>query len=115
MARTLAEEIALGLFEPSCGGVRHALARRDRRPACWWPSAPPQAGSVAGYGAAAKGNTFLNAVGDAARTLRYVVDGSVEKQGKFMPGSPVPMLAPAALARDPVDDVLILPWNLAGS
>ncbi|MFL6108689.1 MAG: class I SAM-dependent methyltransferase [Marmoricola sp.] len=69
--------------------------------------------TVAGYGAAAKGNTLLNAVGEAAEYLSYVVDGSSAKQGKFLPGPQTPVVAPHHLAEVPVDDVLILPWNLA--
>src|SRR5690349_13349992 len=69
--------------------------------------------TVAGYGAAAKGNTFLNAVGDAARTLTYVVDGSREKQGKFLPGTRTPVIAPHEMSDRPVDHVLILPWNIS--
>lgn len=68
---------------------------------------------VAAYGAAAKGNTFLNAVGDPASTLTFVVDGSTEKQGRFLPGSHVPVVAPEFLAAAEVDDVLILPWNIS--
>ena len=110
----LAEEVAIGLFEPKqwedfatrSWAAVHGLRR-------WLAERRESGRTVAGYGAAAKGNTFLNAVGDEARVLQYVVDGSIEKQGKFLPGSQVPILAPAALAEDPVDDVLILPWNLS--
>lgn len=80
----------------------------------WLHEQADQGRSVAGYGAAAKGNTFLNAVGEAARTLQFVVDGSAEKQGKFMPGSRVPVLPPGALALQSIDEVVVLPWNLAG-
>ena len=59
-------------------------------------SEPPRAARVAGYGAAAKGNTLLNAAGVPARpTSRVVADGSAEKQGKFLPGTGVPVVAPA--------------------
>ena len=68
---------------------------------------------VVGYGAAHKGNTFLNAVGEHSKTLKYVVDASTEKQGKFLPGSQVPVLAPEQLASADPTDVLILPWNIA--
>ena len=68
--------------------------------------------SIVGYGAAAKGNTFLNAVGEPARRISWVVDASPEKQGKFLPGTHVPVVAPDAIAREMPDDVLILPWNL---
>lgn len=68
---------------------------------------------VVGYGAAHKGNTFLNTIGDAAKVLRYVVDASYEKQGKFLPGSQIPVLSPLELAIANPTDVLILPWNIA--
>ena len=68
---------------------------------------------VVGYGAAHKGNTFLNAVGEASKTLKYVVDASHEKHGKFLPGSQVPVLAPEHLNSENPTDVLILPWNIA--
>jgi hypothetical protein len=69
--------------------------------------------TVVGYGAAHKGNTFLNAVGEASRTLRYVVDASHEKQGRFLPGSQIPVLAPEQLNLESPSEVLILPWNIA--
>lgn len=68
---------------------------------------------VAGYGAAAKGNTFLNAAGVGARDLIAVADLSPAKQGKLLPGSRIPVIAPERLAQLAPDDVLILPWNLA--
>ena len=68
---------------------------------------------IIAVGAAAKGNTFLNAVGEASKTLEYVVDASHEKQGKFLPGSQVPVLSPEKLSSINPTDVLILPWNIA--
>ena len=124
-------------------GVRRPTAERRgragggaRRPACssrtlWDDFAAPQPGrhrrpadlarraarrrpTVAGYGAAAKGNTLMNAAGVRSDDLVVVVDGSEAKQGTFLPGSqrarsrhrrPWPPPTP--------DDVLILPWNIA--
>jgi 2-polyprenyl-3-methyl-5-hydroxy-6-metoxy-1,4-benzoquinol methylase len=68
---------------------------------------------VAGYGAAAKGNTLLNYAGIKLDLLSYVCDAAPSKQGKFMPGSHVPILPPAALTDQSPDYVLILPWNIA--
>ena len=68
---------------------------------------------VVGYGAAHKGNTFLNAVGEESKILKYVVDASHEKHGKFLPGSQVPVLDPENLNSANPTDVLILPWNIA--
>jgi hypothetical protein len=67
---------------------------------------------VAAYGAAAKGNTLLNFAGIKSDLLSYVCDAAAAKQGKFMPGSHIPIVPPAHLRKDPPDYVLVLPWNL---
>ncbi|MFV0333140.1 MAG: methyltransferase domain-containing protein [Tropicimonas sp.] len=69
--------------------------------------------SVAAYGAAAKGNTILNFAGIRPDLLPYVCDAAPSKQGKFMPGSHIPIVAPEALRANRPDYVLILPWNIA--
>lgn len=68
---------------------------------------------VAGYGAAAKGNTLLNYAGVKPDLLPFVCDAAPSKQGKFLPGSHVPILSPSALRERRPDYLLILPWNLA--
>ena len=68
---------------------------------------------VAGYGAAAKGNTLLNYAGVKPDLLAFVCDAAAAKQGKFMPGSHIPILPPAALNEERPDYLLILPWNIA--
>jgi hypothetical protein len=69
--------------------------------------------SVAGYGAAAKGNTLLNFAGVTPDLLPYVCDAAPSKQGRFLPGSHIPILPPEALRARRPDVVLILPWNIA--
>jgi SAM-dependent methyltransferase len=69
--------------------------------------------SVCGYGAAAKGNTLLNYAGVDQALLPFVCDAAESKQGKFLPGSHIPILAPKELVRFAPDHVLILPWNIA--
>jgi SAM-dependent methyltransferase len=69
--------------------------------------------SVAAYGAAAKGNTLLNYAGVRPDLLPYVCDAAAAKQGKYMPGSHIPIRSPQALRGTPPDVVLILPWNIA--
>lgn len=69
--------------------------------------------TVAAYGAAAKGNTLLNYGGVKPDLLSFVCDAAVAKQGKFMPGSHIPILPPAALLANRPDYVVILPWNIA--
>ncbi|MGH9456551.1 MAG: methyltransferase domain-containing protein [Thermoanaerobaculia bacterium] len=68
--------------------------------------------SVAGYGAAAKGNTLLNYAGVRPDLLAFVVDRNPSKQGKFLPGSRIPIAGEARLRERRPDFVLILPWNL---
>lgn len=67
---------------------------------------------VAGYGAAAKGNTLLNYAGVKPDLLPFVCDAAPSKQGKFLPGSHIPIFSPTAIADKQPDYVLILPWNL---
>jgi SAM-dependent methyltransferase len=67
---------------------------------------------VAAYGAAAKGNTLLNYAGVKRDLLPYVCDAAVSKQGKFLPGSHIPILPPSALAERRPHVVLILAWNI---
>jgi SAM-dependent methyltransferase len=68
---------------------------------------------VAAYGAAAKGNTLMNFAGIRSDLIPYVVDKNPAKQGKFMPGSRIPIMAPAVLERDRPDYLVVLPWNIA--
>ncbi|MCI5133591.1 MAG: methyltransferase domain-containing protein, partial [Candidatus Electrothrix sp. AW2] len=67
---------------------------------------------VAGYGAAAKGNTLLNYAGVRPDLLPFVCDAAPSKQGKYLPGSRIEILEPSALKVYNPDCVLILPWNL---
>jgi hypothetical protein len=68
--------------------------------------------SVAGYGAPGKGNTLLNHCGIRSDLLAYTVDRSPVKQGKFLPGTHIPIYPPERIAQTRPDYVLVLPWNL---
>lgn len=68
---------------------------------------------VVAYGAAAKGNTLLNYAGIKPDLLPFVCDAAAAKQGKYMPGSHIPIFSPDALLQYRPDWVLILPWNIA--
>jgi hypothetical protein len=67
---------------------------------------------VVGYGAAAKGNTLLNYAGVGPDLISYVVDKNPAKQGKYMPGSRIPIKAEEYLKDDKPDYIIVLPWNL---
>ena len=68
--------------------------------------------SVVGYGAPGKGNTLLNHCGIRSDLLSYTVDRSPVKQGKYLPGTHIPIYPPERLAQTRPDYVLVLPWNL---
>jgi SAM-dependent methyltransferase len=67
---------------------------------------------VAAYGAAAKGCTLLNYAGIKPDLLPYVCDAAPSKQGKYLPGTHIPILHPDVLRERKPDIVLILPWNI---
>lgn len=73
-----------------------------------------QGKKVAAYGAAAKGNTFLNYCGVTKDDIVCVFDRSTAKQEKLLPGSHIPILSPERLPEIRPDYLVILPWNLAG-
>ena len=68
---------------------------------------------VSAYGAAAKGNTFLNAGKVTAKDIMFVADRSPHKQGHLLPGSRIPIVAPQVVLDRRPDDLIILPWNVA--
>lgn len=69
--------------------------------------------TVVAYGAAAKGNTLLNYAGVRPDLLPVVYDAAPSKQGKYLPGSHIPVFSPDELAGAAPDWILILPWNIA--
>lgn len=72
-----------------------------------------QGKTVGAYGAAAKGNTLMNYAGARPDLISYVVDRNPAKQGKFMPGSRIPIVDESRLQVEKPDYVIILPWNLS--
>ncbi|MDR2579702.1 MAG: class I SAM-dependent methyltransferase [Fibromonadaceae bacterium] len=74
--------------------------------------AKEQKKSIAAYGAAAKGNTFLNYCGIGKDFIDYVVDANIHKQGNFLPGTHIPIVGKDELLKSKPDYVIILPWNL---
>jgi SAM-dependent methyltransferase len=67
---------------------------------------------VGAYGAAAKGNTLMNYAGIRPDLLPYVVDKNPSKQGKFLPGTRIPIVSDDSIRRERPDYVVVLPWNI---
>ena len=87
--------------------------RADKREIVRFFIAQKEAGrSIAGYGAPAKGNTLLNYCGIRTDFIDYTVDRNPHKQGRFLPGTHIPIRDPEEIRRTKPDLVFILPWNL---
>ena len=69
--------------------------------------------TVFAYGAAAKGNTYLNYCGVKSDLITAVFDGAVFKQNKYLPGSRIPIISPDEMNKLKIDNLIILPWNLS--
>jgi SAM-dependent methyltransferase len=111
--RVLAAELAAGLLSLATYAAFQGRAEKLKDDLLMFLIEQKRQGRrVAGYGAAAKGNTFLNFAGVRCDLLGYVCDAAPAKIGKFLPGSHIPIVAPAQLREDRPDVVLILPWNL---
>jgi hypothetical protein len=89
-----------------------AVAQTRRQLLHFLTEARRQGKKVWAYGAAAKGNTLLNFCGVRGHLIEAAADRSPHKQGKFMPGSHIPICAPDQLLEARPDYVLVLPWNL---
>ncbi|MFJ2384936.1 methyltransferase domain-containing protein [Pseudomonas protegens] len=92
---------------PAAEHIKHELLR-------FLLQAKAEGKRVVGYGAAAKGNTLLNYAGVKPDLLAWVADASPHKQGKYLPGSRIPVVAPERIDLERPDYVLVLPWNLLG-
>jgi SAM-dependent methyltransferase len=111
--RVLHEEVAAGLstvdgYAGFAGGVEQVLGELRG----FLAETRANGSRVAAYGAAAKGNTLLNAAQVTTNDIAYVVDRSPHKQGRFLPGSHLPILEPDHVRRDRPAYLLVLPWNL---
>ena len=114
VSAVLVSEAAAGLetleayagFQKRAEAAKHGLLRFLVEAKC-------SGKKVVAYGAAAKGNTLLNFAGVRPDLIDFVVDRNHAKQGKFMPGSKLPIVAEDQLMTVRPDVVLILPWNLS--
>ncbi|HCK19844.1 MAG TPA: SAM-dependent methyltransferase [Thalassospira sp.] len=93
-------------FDAKCRKIRDDLL-------AFLKSAKTEGKTVAGYGAAAKGNTLLNYCDIGTDLIDFVVDANPHKQNTLLPGSHIPVHAPDHLKVAKPDYVLILPWNLS--
>ncbi len=113
VSKVLAEEAAAGLHDLRGHAGFSTSVLQVKRDLLDFLIQISRAGqSVAGYGAPGKGNTLLNHCGIRSDLLSFTVDRNVHKQGRFLPGTHIPVLAPEAIAQAKPDYILILPWNL---
>ena len=106
-------EMQAGLTEPNYYAGFQAAANRVKNDFLAFLIDAKRAGKkVAAYGAAAKGNTLMNYAGVRPDLVAFVVDRNPAKQGKYMPGSRIPIVVESDLAAYRPDYVVLLPWNL---
>lgn len=91
---------------------RRSIAKIKRSLVSFLLAAREEGKVVAAYGAAAKGNTLLNYCGIRADLIAWVADKNDVKQGKYLPGSRIPVVHPDTIAQSKPDYLLILPWNI---
>jgi SAM-dependent methyltransferase len=109
----LDKELQFGLASTLCYSNFQAIADNVRNEFLEFLLRAAKAGqTVAGYGAAAKGNTLLNFAGVGPDLLPFVVDRSPGKVGRYLPGSHIPIFGEAALRERRPHTVILLPWNL---
>jgi SAM-dependent methyltransferase len=113
VGEVLQEERRAGLATPAAYAGFQARADRVKNDfVAFLVDAWRKGERVAAYGAAAKGNTLMNYAGVRPDLLAYVADANPAKQGKFMPGSRIPIVAEAHLRAQRPDYIVLLPWNL---
>lgn len=113
VAKVIAAERAAGLDRITTYAAFAEQVRETKRQLLDLLITAKRAGkSIVAYGAAAKGNTLLNYCGIRDDFIDYVVDRSPHKQGRFLPGTHLPILAPEHVGETKPDYLLILPWNI---
>ena len=114
VAKIIREEDAIGIQTEKYYLAFQARAKKVKDNfVTFLADAKRQGKTVAAYGAAAKGNTLMNFAEIGADLIQYVVDKNPAKQGKFMPGSHIPIVSLGALHSQRPDYLVILPWNIA--
>jgi 2-polyprenyl-3-methyl-5-hydroxy-6-metoxy-1,4-benzoquinol methylase len=113
VARLREVELDAGLRQVETYGRFAEQVKETKRNLLEFLIAAKRAGkSIVGYGAPAKGNTLLNYCGIGNDFLDYTVDRNPRKQGRYLPGSHLPICSPDRVRQTKPDYLLILPWNL---
>jgi len=113
VAQRLESERNAGLHDPDRLAAFAEVPGREKVAALEVLSQARKRGPIIGYGAAAKGNSFLNYVGVGTEMIEFVMDSTPAKQNTFLPGSHIPVVAPKNLDAHWNGTVLILAWNWA--
>ncbi len=109
----LAAETTAGLRDPAYyAGFQERALKVKHDFLSFLVTARREGQTVVGYGAAAKGNTLLNFAGVRPDLVSFVADRNPAKQGRYLPGSRIPVVGEAELKNARPDFILILPWNL---
>jgi SAM-dependent methyltransferase len=113
VAALLAEEQAAGLTRlETYLAFAERVKEMKRRLLSFLIAAKEEGKAIAGYGAAAKGNTLLNYCGIGTDFIDYVADRSPHKQGLYLPGTHIPIHPPDRVQETRPGYLLILPWNI---
>lgn len=113
VAKLRQRELAAGIDRPEMYEAFGEQVRETKRKLLEFLIREKRSGkTIVGYGAPAKGNTLLNYCGIRSDFIDYTVDLSPHKQGLYLPGTRIPVYAPARIKETRPDYVLILPWNL---
>lgn len=111
--RLVNREVAAGLTTlEAYAGFAEKVRETKRRLLAFLIQAKREGKTIVGYGAPAKGNTLLNYCGIRTDFIDYTVDRSTHKQGRFLPGTHIPVHHPDKVRETKPDYLLILPWNL---
>jgi len=106
-------EMAFGLDKlPVYKSFQKSVAQTKENLIKFLKEAKKQGKTVIGYGAPAKGNTLLNFCGVGKEFIAYTVDRSPHKQGRYLPGTHIPVKSPDEIQKTKPDYLLILPWNI---
>jgi SAM-dependent methyltransferase len=113
VAKVLSDERAAGLHDVErYAGFQERVSETKRELLDFLVRAKRAGKRIAAYGAAAKGNTLLNYCGVRGDFIDYVADRSPHKQGRYLPGTHLPIAPPERIGETRPDYLLILPWNI---